>query len=750
MGGSPKFGAELRRLRRRAGLSLSELAGRMHYSKGFLSKVETGGAPPSPALAALCEAELGAIGELTELLPDDQKRRRTRPATRPSGLPALSAHFVGRVAEQRSIRAALETDGGVCVVSGMGGVGKTELAVRCAHRLESTFADGCLYVDLHASTPGRRPTDPAEVLERLLRMLDVPGDEIPADVNDRAALYRSRLHGRSVLLVLDNAAGAAQVRPLLPAEPKCRVLVTSRNRLPSLDGAVHVPLDPLSDVDAARLFASIANVDAEDTAVHSIVERCGYLTLAVRIAAARLRAHASWDLAELYRRLTDEADWLAQLDDGERSLTATLELSVRDLGAQESRMLGLLSLHPGADFDVHAVAALAGVALREADRFAERLHGAFLLNQPVKGRYALHDLVRAFARESVPTGMPEQQKADGFRRLLDAMLATAALADRLLIPGRFQPEWARHLEPPEPMRFTDREQALAWIHAEWPNLVELCRAAQRLGEHEHCWHLAFVLRGFFFEEKLWDPWITVHRCAREAAVALGDRWALAGTTSHLGVALADRGDLAGAAECYREALELYREMGDVDGEITVRANSGWVEHYRGDHVAAVENLSAVLGHYEGVGNVRNTAITRRGIALARTALRQFSEAAEAAEQALAEAEALGLQADTVRALNCLGWVCFEAGDNAVAAASYQRAADRAGLSAMPYEQARAYIGLGNVAAADGRRTEAVALWRRADETHRGLDPAMVAEARARFRFRATTSDPAALAVHESD
>ncbi|GGJ06872.1 hypothetical protein GCM10011581_49750 [Saccharopolyspora subtropica] len=660
-------------------------------------------------------------------------------------MPALSAHFVGRVSEQRATKAALQADGGVCVVSGMGGVGKTEFAVRCAHRLESLFADGCLFVDLHGRTLDRAPAEPSQVLDRLLRMLGVAGEEIPADIDDRAALYRSRLRGRSMLLVLDNAASAAQVRPLLPAEPKCRVLVTSRNRLPSLDSATHVVLTPLSDEEAMRLFTSIADVDADEGAVRSIVRRCGHLPLAVRVAAARLRTHATWDLAELSRRLADETDRLAQLDDGERSVTTTLDVSVRDLGAAESRMLGLLALHPGADLDVHAAAALAGMASREADHLVERLHDASLLNQPAKGRYALHDLVRAFAGRSLLAALPAEQKSAGFRRLLDAMLATAALADRLLIPGRFQPEWARHLKPPEPLRFTDRAQALAWFRVEWPNLVELCRAAQRTQEHEHCWHLAFVMRGFFFEEKLWDPWILVHRCARVAAAELGDQWALAGTTSHLGVALADRGELDGAAECHRKALALYQKMGDRDGEVTVRANHGWVEHYRGHHAAAVRNLSVALDHYERTCNGRNAAITRRGIALARAALRQFSQATEAAERALAEADELGLDADAVRALNCLGSVRFEAGDHVRAADAYQRAADRAGSSAMSFEQARAYTGLGNVAATGGRSAEAVALWRRADETHRGLNPTMVAEARVRSRLCTTASGPAGAA-----
>ncbi|MCX2729438.1 tetratricopeptide repeat protein [Saccharopolyspora sp. NFXS83] len=736
---SANFGAELRRLRKQAGLSLSELAGRTHYSKGFLSKVETGGAQPSQALAALCEAELDATGLLHELLPGEPARRRNRPDVRPSALPALSAPFVGRLAGQRSVRTALEADGGVCVISGMGGVGKTELALRCAHRLESGFADGCLFVDLRGHTPGRQPADVAEVLDRLLRMLDVAPEGIPADIDDRAAMYRSRLRGRSMLLVFDNAASAGQVRRLLPAESKCRVLVTSRNRLSSLDAATHVSLDLLADGEATRLFAAVADVDEEDAMVRAIAERCGHLPLALRIAAARLRAHPEWDLAELRERLAREAGWLTELDDGERSLTAALELSVRDLGASESRMLGLLSSHPGADFDLCAAAALAGVPVRSADRLVDRLHGAFLLNQPARGRFALHDLVRAFARDSVLAELSEQEKVAGLRRLLDAMLATAALADRLLIPGRYQPEWARHLEPPEQLRFVERRQAIAWLRLEWPNLVELSRAARQAGEHEHCWQLAFVLRGFFFEAKLWDPWIAVHRWARDSAANLEDWWALAGTNSHLGVALADRGDLAGAEECYREALDLYREIGDPHGEVTVRANRGWVEHYRGDHDSAVADLSFALEHYERDGNVRNVAITRRGIALARTALRQFSAATEGAERALAEAEELALEADAVRALNCLGWIHFESGDHQRAVAAYQRAADRAGPETIYYEQARAYTGLGNVAASGGRDLEAAALWRRADEVHRGLEPAMVAESRVRSCYRSTST-----------
>ncbi|MEV6228063.1 tetratricopeptide repeat protein [Saccharopolyspora shandongensis] len=732
---SSKFGAELRRLRRAAGLSLSELAKRTHYSKGFLSKVETGTAQPSPALAALCEAELGAVGELAELLPGEPVRRRTRPDVRPSGLPALSAHFVGRVSEQRRVRAALESDGGSCVISGMGGVGKTELAVRCAHRLEAAFADGSLFLDLHGRTPGRKPAEPTEVLDRLLRVLGVPAEQIPPDIDDRAALYRARLRGRSVLLVFDNVHSAAQVRPLLPAEPKCRVLVTSRSRLAALDSAAHVSLDLLPGADAVRLFAAVADVDPSDESVRSITTRCGNLPLAVRVAAARLRTHPTWDLAELHRRLVDESNWLGQLDDGERSLAATLEVSVRDLGAAESRLLGLLALHPGSDFDLLVIGSLAGAAPHEADRLAERLHEVNLLTQPAKNRYAFHDVVRAFAAEFVLTGLSKQEQVEAFRRLLDAAVATAALADRTLTTGRFQPDSVRRRHAPDGAAIVDRAGALAWFRDEWPNLVALCRAAQERGEYEHCWQLAYVLRGFFFEAKLWEPWIRTHRSARAAAAALADRWALASTTSHLGVCFADRGDLEEASSCYREALELFEEIGDEHGVITVNANSGWIDYYRGDHAAALHHLSIVLERYERSGNGRNAAITTRGIALVRIALGEYAEAAELAEHALDTFESLGLELDAVMALNCLGWAYFQAEDSHRSADAYQRAAARADRGVSPYEAARAYTGLGNLAATGGRDAEAAALWQRADETYRGLKPQMVPESRIRANLR---------------
>ncbi|MGW7536447.1 ATP-binding protein [Amycolatopsis sp. NPDC054798] len=714
------FGAELRRLRASAGLSLTELAERVHYSKGYLSKVETGLAAPNSALAALCESEFGTPGALAALVPAETGKRRTRPDLRPSGLPPVTADFTGRDAESEAVRQILASDGGVCVISGMGGAGKTALAVRCAYRLEASFADGSLFLDLRGTSDD--PVAPADAHDRLLRILEVPAERIPADPDDRAALFRTCLRGRSFLLVLDNAGSTGQVRPLLPAEPKCRVVITSRSRLPALDEASHLSLGVLPPGSAAELVAALTG--APPDAALRIAGRCGCLPLAIRIAAARLRAHPAWDVAELERRLTGETRRLGELDDGERSLAAAFRLSVRQLDPPETRLFGLLALHPGPDFDVTAAQALGSLDSSTAERLLDRLHQAYLITQPQLGRYSFHDLVRVFAA----SGTPDQ---DAFDRLADFSVAAAERADRAMSGPRYRPEVTYPPGLPK-AEFPDQESAIAWFRAEWPNLVALCR---RAGESERCWQLAFFLCGFFHLAKLWDPWIATHRWARAAAEAVGNRWAAATTTANLGIAHADRGDLDEASRCFRQALQEYRDLGDRHGEATALAHSAWAEHYRGNHEQALRELRSAADFYALTGNRRSGAITARGVALVLTALGRPGEAARLVEETLAVFGELGLELDVVMGLNCLGWARFRAGDHSGAEAAYREAAVRAEACGSTHEAARACLGLGNVAAARGAAREAASQWERAEAAHPGLDPVTVGEAAVRAEFQ---------------
>lgn len=676
----PDFGVELRRLRRSAGFSLAGLARRVPYTKGYLSKVETGAAQPNAKLAELCDAALATGGRLAALVPTT---RRRGPRRRLGGLPPVTSHFTGRAAEQRVVMAALSRTvkgaSAVCAIDGMPGAGKTALAVYCAHELAPRFTDGCLFLDLRAG----------EALHRALRLLDVPIEDVhPADA---ATLYRDRLRGKRVLVVLDNANSAAEVVPLLPAEPRCAVLVTSRRRLAALDDADHVSLAELDEAEAIRLFHKVAGT-GDDEDVGGIVRRCGLLPLAVRIAAARYRANPAWTVAGLERRLADEEARLPELDDGERSVSAAFHVSYDALPQDQQRMFALLAVHRGPDIDAHAAAALADTDVRHAERLLDRLHDVHLLVQQDIGRYRFHDLVRAFAAD-----LPTPDRAPAVHRLLDHMLGAAEAADLHISPHRYRPAFGL----PGTHTFADPAVAKDWLATEWPNLVALCRTAHTHGVHTRCWQLAYTLRGYFFLTKLWDPWIDTHTLALDSTRALGDKRAEAITLNNIGVAHIDRGDHNQAATCYEDALALFRAVGDNHGMSNCLVNLAWVAHYRGDHATALTDMRTALAFYRQQGADGNAAITQRGIAVMQLAAGDVDAATDNANRSLTVFRRLAMLLDAAMALNCLGEASFTAGSLEVAAEAYREAVTLSEKCGSGYEAARAEYGLSRIAAARG-------------------------------------------------
>jgi tetratricopeptide (TPR) repeat protein/DNA-binding XRE family transcriptional regulator len=729
------FGGELRRLRQEAGHSLPAFAKRIHYSKGYLSKIETGMVRPNESLARLCDVELGTGGALLALLPEPTTRRRRNGSSGgPAGLPPVTTHFTGRASEIENVLAASRGGGvNVCAINGMAGVGKTALAVWCAHRLEPGFADGSLFLDLRGHTPDAPEVTPAEALDRLLRLLGVPDERIPADTEDRAAVYRSTLRGRSMLIVLDNARSAGQVVPLLPGEPKCRVLITSRQRLTALDDAHHIGVDVLPMVDAVALFGALTGTTTESTStestVHSVVSRCGRLPLAIRIAASRLAASPAWDLADLDHRLKTEKGRLAELDDGERSVAAVFRLSLDNVPADQRMAFARVGLHPGTDLDVYGAAALTGLDVPATERLLALVRDAHLIDQQPSGRYRFHDLLRGLATKTAAE-LPAGERDEAIDRLLDTVLYTAFTADKLLAPGRYWPELNFTLAEELTPRLSDQDAAIAWFGVEWPGLVALCRLAGERGSLDHCWRLAFSLRSFFYLAKLWDPWVETQRVALAAAEAGGDVWAQAVTLNNLGVAMIDRGDLDAAADYYRRALAGYRELDDRHGVSTTLANYAWVEHYRGEHRQALQNLALARDFYRATGSERNLGITLRGMALVLTELRDYDEARATAERAMAIFDELGSDLDVAMTYNCLGWIDINSGQTADAEAAYREALLRSELCGSEFEAARAAMGLGNVAMTQGLRAEADQHWADAARRHVTLNPAMVGELRA--------------------
>jgi hypothetical protein len=339
---------------------------------------------------------------------------RAAPATpgsrglpRPAQLPADPPGFTGRASELDYLLAPLPAPGeppGAVVISaidGMAGIGKTALAVHAAHRIADRYPDGQLFLDLRGHTQGAAPVDPGQALDRMLRSLGVVAEWVPAQLDDRAALYRSRLAHRRLLLLLDNAVTDDQVAPLLPGTPGCLVLVTSRHRLTGLDPTHGVSLDPLPVPDAVSLFARLAGPlrlarEPPELLVEA-VELCGRLPLAIRIAATRLRSHPSWRMRHLVDRLRDHRHRLAELALGGRSAAASFDLSYRRLSPDQQRAYRLLGLHPGPDLDPGGAAALLGTTVAGAGRLLEWLLDAHLLREPVPGRYEFPDLLRAHA-----------------------------------------------------------------------------------------------------------------------------------------------------------------------------------------------------------------------------------------------------------------------------------------------------------------------------------------------------------------
>jgi tetratricopeptide (TPR) repeat protein/transcriptional regulator with XRE-family HTH domain len=797
------FGGELRRARRAAGLSLAELSTRVHFSKGYLSKVENGLARPNRALATLCDNELDNAGRLCALLPDPNRPRAESASERFFGIPPAAGYFTGRGGELAELTTVLLDPGadqpraGVCVIEGMAGIGKTALAVRVAHRLAAHFED-CLFLDLQGFRDDAPPEPPGGALDRLLRLLGGTGENIPIAVDDRAARYRDLLRGRRLLIVLDNAQGAEQVRPLLPAEPRCRVLITSRNRLTALDDAHHVSLGLLPAEDAASLFRSVAGAarltaggagkppttgetgsppttgetgkppttgepgsppttgetgsppttgetgkppttgepgkppTTGDELVARVVQRCGRLPLALRIAGARLRAHPAWTLRYLDERLSDERGRLTELDDGERSVAAAFRLSYAGLPPDQQRMFELLALHPGPDIDGYAAAALADAGPHDAERLLDRLLDANLIIQHTAGRYQCHDLVRVFAAQTALARVPAPARAAALDRMLDYYLHTADVADRLLTPHRYRVPLAIGRPPRAVPRIEDRDTALRWTTVELANLIASCRRAAELGRDDHCWQLAFTLRGFFFLTKSWDAWTSTHELAVRAARAAGNRKAEATTLNNLGVLLIERGELDAALANYRRALSLFQQAGDEHGATTSLANEAWVHHYHGEHDRALHDLQTAYQFYVRTGARRNSAITLRGMGLFRLELGAFDDAVRDLEASLQTFNELGLDLDAAMALNGLGDTRHRMGRSDQAAALYRQAILLARECGSRYEDARAEAGLGTLADEAGQPATARQHLQRALELYGALDAPQASAIRQRL------------------
>ncbi|MBK1783456.1 BTAD domain-containing putative transcriptional regulator [Prauserella cavernicola] len=509
-------------------------------------------------------------------------------------LPRDIAEFTGRAAELRTLHGNLTGAGeagtatAITSIVGMAGVGKTRLAVRLAHRLlsEGKYGDQQLYVDLngHADQPA---ADPATVLASFLHLLGVSGDQIPAETDARAALYRDRLHDKKVLVLLDNAASEDQVLPLLPAGPTHLVLVTSRRAL-ALDGAQLLPLDVLTPADGRSLLARVIGerrVAGEEAAAHKVIDLCGRLPLAVALMAHRLQARPTWSIGDLASRLRAAEDRTSELAAGTRRVRAAFDLSYLALSPESQRVFRLLGLHPGDDFTAWSVAALAGVAHAVAQRVLDHLADENLVSAVAGDRYRLHDLLRDYARDLVAQDAPEH-RGEAISRLLEWCLHASAAARRVLVRSDEVPLDGIPAPAAVPS-FDGTDATLFWLETEHATLVAAIDVAI---EHELwgvAWRQSLVLRAYLERRSDWTIWIAIAHKGLLAARNDGDRFGEAWALSDLGIAYGQRGNPDESVGHLRQSLEISRELDDPDCLLRSLNNLGAAVAMRGDLQASI-------------------------------------------------------------------------------------------------------------------------------------------------------------------
>ncbi|MFB7375216.1 BTAD domain-containing putative transcriptional regulator [Streptomyces sp. NPDC056222] len=606
------------------------------------------GVDPCPELSRLQQRILQADAELARPV---EESAPAPVVARPAQLPATVPDFTGRNSFVRDLGKRLSTaEGSVMAVSalaGIGGVGKTTLAVHVAHEARPHFPDGQLYVDLQGA--GARAAAPETVLGAFLRALGTPDSAIPDSLDERAALYRSTLDGRRVLVLLDNARDAAQIRPLLPGTAGCAALVTSRIRMVDLAGAHLVDLDVMSPEEALQLFTRIVGaerVSAEREAALDVVAACGFLPLAIRIAASRLAARRTWTVAVLAAKLADERRRLDELQAGDLAVKATFELGYGQLEPAQARAFRLLGLADGPDISLAAAAAVLDLELHATEDLLEALVDTSLLESAAPGRYRYHDLVRLYARACAERDeQPPVERELALSRLLDFYLSTAARVYAIERPGD---RTVAHLEATHHagLEFSDHAQALDWLHAE-ADCVLAC-AQQSLAPES----LRRAVDLLMATKDLAESGINALRyemaavAARDAARAACDARSEGRARTTLGQVYSTAGRFDEADEQARLAMDLGRSSGDPWTRGNAPNERGILALYENRHLDAETHLSQARDAFRADANKPGEASALCNLSRVHLATGRVASAVELAKQGIA----IYAEADTGLAL----------------------------------------------------------------------------------------------------
>ncbi|MEU6350406.1 BTAD domain-containing putative transcriptional regulator [Streptomyces sp. NPDC047072] len=646
---------------------------------------------------------------------------------RPAQLPADLATFVGRSDELDRVRALLPADGGapdavvISVIGGMAGIGKSTLAVHWAHSVAHHFPDGQLYVNLRGFDPAGSIVPPEEAIHVFLTALGVAPERIPAQLDAQAALYRSLLARRRLLIVLDNARDTDQVRPLLPGTPGCLVIVTSRNQLTGLvagDGAHPLTLDQLTAVEARDLLVRRLGPErpaAEPEAADEIIAHCARLPLALAIVAARAAAHPDFPLGAIAEELRDCHGSLDAFESGDlgTDVRAVFSWSYQSLSAPAARLFHLLGLHVGPDISAPAAAALAGLTVREARGPLGELTRAHLLTEDRPGRYVLHDLLRVYAVERVESEETERERDLAVDRLLAWYLHSADATSPQLSPERVRPPLEALPEGCRPLAFTTREQALDWCESERVNLVAAVHRSAAAGRLGTAWRLAAVLQEFLYLRSHLHDWLDTARAglgaARKGRDRRGEAWLLlsvAGAEVYL-----SRFDEA--IDHYEQAAAVCEELGDTYGWAKALTNLGTVSVKIGRLDKAVEYSRRALDAFRADDSAWGEGVTLANLGDIYQRLGRYDEAIDCLERALTVVRTIGSRWIEGVALDALGTVyrSLHRHDDAIAhygqaIEAYRDVRNRAG-------EGLSLTNLGDVQLAAGERESARASWQQA-------------------------------------
>ena len=696
-----RFGELLRRLRIGAGLSQEELAGRSGLAERTIARLEQGRSQrPHPGSARrLAQALDLPDAERADLMacaaaaaaPPGRMRAAAQDRTEhgPRHLLPDTALFTGRDREIGALLALAEQAPGsaspgavvISAIDGMGGVGKTALALHAAHRLADRYPDGHLFINLAGFTEGRQPLDPSQALAELLRDLGTPPQLIPADPQARAAFYRDRLHGTRTLIVLDNAASEDQVRPLLPGTGSSLVLITSRKRLTALDDALPLPLDVLGPAEAVTLLRRAARLpaapaghdyDEETRLLEQVARLCGNLPLALLIAAALLRAHGrAWTLDHLITRLVTAPPGreLAPFDDGTRNLTALFDVSYHALPADLQQFYRRLGVLPGPEIDGYAAAALTASDLEQAEAHLGQLAGCSLLEAASPGRYRMHDLLRAHARTLAATdaGGGGEARARLHHYYQHTARRAATLTTLTPRPGPDGP--APAYAPPLP----GPDSAWAWLRTERANLQAAIDHAGRRNLGPDLITLTAGLATILQTDGPWPQAAILHQTAAAVAGRLGDNQGQAGALADLGAVRGRTGDIPGATDAFTQALRAYRDLSDRLGQASALIGLGTVRQLTGDYPGATDALTEALQAYRDLGNRLGQAHALTGLGTVRQMTGDYPGATDAFTQALQAARDLGNRLGQAAALTSLGDVRMTTGDHPGATEAFAQA-----------------------------------------------------------------------------